>query len=410
MKIILSHPTGNANSRATAEGFLKAGILSRFYTSIAVFPGSFLYRLGKISCLSDIRRRSYNPILKQYTKVYRWYEIGRMISMKIGFSSLVEHDKGVFCVASVYRHLDGKIANNLFSQLKRDVDSIYAYSDSAMLSFSEAKKYGVKCFYDLSTGYWRSFHKLLSEEKDRYPLWEDTFSGFKDSKKKLREKDIEISLADVIIVASKFTADTLKEYPGQLPPIKIVPYGFPSVNLQLRNYDSFDSGRKMKLLFVGKLTQVKGLADVFEAIRGLENRVQLTLVGPMNDNKELKRELSKHTYLGTLPHSEVLRVMRNHDILLFPTLFDGFGMVMTEAMSQGTPVIASDRSAAPDLIEHEKNGWIIPAGSVSSLREVINKLLVTPAMIETVGKAAFETAKKRPWSVYQQELIEAIKW
>lgn len=409
MKIILSHPTGNANSRATAEGLIKAGLLNCFYTSVAVFPGSLLHKLGGLPLLSLVRRRVYNPILEQYTKTNYRYELGRMISMKMKLNRFIEHDESIFSVASVYEHLDKKIAMDLPALSQKGVDSIYAYSDSAMYSFTEAKRCGVKCFYDLSTGYWRAFHKLLSEEKDRYPHWSDTFSGFKDSEKKLERKDKEIALADMIIVASRFTAETLKEYPGKLPPIKIVPYGFPPVENENRAYDDFKNNRKLKLLFVGKLTQPKGLADVFEAIRGLKDKVQLTLVGSMNNNEALKNEISEHTYLGTLPHNEVLKVMREHDILLFPSLFDGFGMVMTEAMSQGTPVIASDRSAAPDLIEHGKNGWLIPSGSVTSLRRIIEELSITPSNIIEVGKAAMETAKRRPWSIYQKELIDAIR-
>ncbi|MBD8389760.1 glycosyltransferase family 4 protein [Dysgonomonas sp. BGC7] len=409
MKIILSHPTGNANSRATAEGFIEAGLLSYFYTTIAVFPETLLHKLGKLPFLSLIQRRMYNPVLRQYTKTYCRYELGRMISMKMKLNKLIEHDEDPFSVASVYKHLDKKIATDLPALALKGADSIYAYSDGAMYSFIEAKKCGVKCFYDLSTGYWRAFHKLLSEEKERYPQWSDTFSGFKDSKEKLERKDREIALADMIIVASRFTAETLKEYPGKLPPIKIVPYGFPPIEKENRVYDDFKDNRKLKLLFVGKLTQPKGLADVFEAIRELKDKVQLTLVGSMTDNEALKNEISEHTYLGTLPHKEVLKVMREHDILLFPSLFDGFGMVMTEAMSQGTPVIASDRSAAPDLIEHGKNGWLIPSGSVISLSRIIEELSATPSNIIEVGKAAMETARKRPWSMYQKELIDAIR-
>ena len=66
-----------------------------------------------------------------------------------------------------------------------------------------------------------------------------------------------------------------------------------------------------------------------------------------------------HNYLGPMPHDKVLQEMRKADVFIFPSLFEGFGMVITEAMSQGTPVIATDRTCAVDLIKNGENGWVI---------------------------------------------------
>ena len=100
--------------------------------------------------------------------------------------------------------------------------------------------------------------------------------------------------------------------------------------------------------------------------------------------------------------------MQEHDVLLFPSLFEGFGLVITEAMSQGTPVITTDRTAGPDLIDHGENGWIVEAGSTLALKTCIEQLIEKPETIVKVGKAAIETARKRPWEVYGKELAEAI--
>ena len=51
--------------------------------------------------------------------------------------------------------------------------------------------------------------------------------------------------------------------------------------------------------------------------------------------------------------------MREHDVFVFPSLFEGFGLVITESMSQGTPVITTDRTAGPDLIKNDENGWLL---------------------------------------------------
>ena len=88
MKLILSHPTANANVRATAEGLLQADLLSDFYTSVASFPGTLLDRLGSISLFSEIRRRRFNSNLQPFTKVATLARVGRILASKAGFTSI----------------------------------------------------------------------------------------------------------------------------------------------------------------------------------------------------------------------------------------------------------------------------------------------------------------------------------
>ena len=119
--------------------------------------------------------------------------------------------------------------------------------------------------------------------------------------------------------------------------------------------------------------------------------------------------LARHRWIPSLPHADILRIMQAHDVLVFPSLFEGFGLVITEAMSQGTPVITTDRTAGPDLIEHGRNGWLVEAGSTTALQAAIEELLRRPESIAEAGRAAQETARRRPWAVYGQELAAALK-
>src|ERR1700759_2893566 len=264
MKVILSHPMGNANVRAAADGLLEANLLYEFYTSVASFPGTLLDRLGGFAPFSEIRRRRFNSNLEPLTRVYPLREMGRILSTKAGMSGLVRHETGYFSLDSVYMNLDKKVASRLKKITKKEVGAVYNYEDGGLNSFAEAKHSGFKCFYDLPIGYWRAALKLLEPEKQRWPEWAGTLTNFEDSDLKLKRKDKELGLADVILVASTFTADTLREYPGTLAPVEIIPYGFPPVFTN-RKYTSI-SNRPLKLLFVGGLTQRKGIADLFAGV------------------------------------------------------------------------------------------------------------------------------------------------
>jgi len=77
-------------------------------------------------------------------------------------------------------------------------------------------------------------------------------------------------------------------------------------------------------------------------------------------------------------------------------------------MSQGVPVITTDRTAGPDIIKDEENGWIVPAGSSKAIKEVFTKILEKPEILEKFGLAAQQKAQTRPWPVYGQEMAEAL--
>lgn len=405
--IIISHPFGNANVRAAVEGLADADMLSEFHTAMASFPGSTLDRLGGIKQLSEIRRRQFEPRLQPFTRTWPWLELGRVLSLKAGLASLIKHETGIFSVDAVFRNFDRRLTARLLKAAK-EVNAVYAYEDGAMFTFREAKRLGLKCLYDLPIGYWRTSHRLLGLEKERWPEWGNTMNSLRSSQVKLSRKDEELQLADRIFVASSFTAKTLEDYPGKLAPVEVIPYGFPTVSGG-REYEKI-SGRPLRLLFVGGLSQRKGIADMFAAVEQLGDTVSLTVVGRKvtEDCAPLNAALSKHKWIPSLPHAEILKIMSAHDVLLFPSLFEGFGLVITEAMSQGTPVITTDRTAGPDLITNGENGWLMEAGSVRSLYDTIAELLKNPDRIATAGLAAMEKARSRPWQVYGKELATAI--
>jgi glycosyltransferase involved in cell wall biosynthesis len=122
----------------------------------------------------------------------------------------------------------------------------------------------------------------------------------------------------------------------------------------------------------------------------------------------LDQELRRHRWVRTLPHPQILEEMRAHDVLVFPSLFEGFGLVITEAMSQGTPVITTERTAGPDLITHGKDGWLIPAGSTEALIKQLEELIRNPEIVRAVSINARQTAAARPWAIYGRDLLSAV--
>jgi glycosyltransferase involved in cell wall biosynthesis len=404
--VLLSHPTGNANVRAALNGFNEAKMLFEFDTTIASFPGTWLHNLSHLKPFAEIGRRNFDIALKTKTKTYPWYEIARLVSLKAKLKSLTKHEAGVFCIDSIYKQHDLFVSKRI-GQLGSKISSVYAYEDGCLQTFQQARSMGIICSYDLPIGYWRTSHKILEEEKKRWPQWAATLVGVKNSSVKLARKDEELALADEIYVASSFTAKTLNDYPGSLKNVHVVPYGFPPVTPS-RDYSI--KRRPLKILFVGGLSQRKGIADLFEVTKQLKGSVSLTVVGhkPSQSCDALNNALATCNYISSLPHHQILKLMREHDVLVFPSVFEGFGLVVTEAMSQGTPVVTTYNTCGADLIDNGKNGWLINAGSTEQLKKSLEQLLENPDHIASNGLLAMETASKRPWHLYGEQLSQVV--
>lgn len=401
-QIIISHPNGNANTRHAILGLKKSGQLLWFFTCIAVFKDSWLYVISHIPVLKELQRRMFDTSLRSKTKTFPIKELSRLIARKVSFF------KGC-TIDEVYHDLDSKVAKYIHKHIE-SVDAVYAYDEGAYISFKQAHKDRIKCLFDLPIIHWRTYQRLLENEKSKNPGWANILGVFSDSKDKLLRKDEELKMADAIFVASSFTKQSiLQDFPYEVKsPIYVIPYGFPNI-FEQRMYESTEN-RKLKFLYVGRLSQSKGLSYLFEAIKPFKADIELTIVGvKIGHNENLEQNLKEHTYISYLQHDKVLELMRTQDVFIFPSLFEGFGMVVTEAMSQGTPVIATDKTCAVDFIQHGLNGWIVESASTHSLSNAIKEVLANKDNLEIIGRAAMKTAAQRPWRKYEEELAENIR-
>jgi glycosyltransferase involved in cell wall biosynthesis len=99
---------------------------------------------------------------------------------------------------------------------------------------------------------------------------------------------------------------------------------------------------------------------------------------------------------------------RAADALVFPTLCDGFGMVATEAWSQGLPVITTDRAGAADLLRPQRNGLLIQAGKADAIREALAWAMDHRGALRDMRVDALATAEQWQWQDYRSALVQAI--
>lgn len=405
--ILFSHPTGNANVRHAALGLHRAGVLGEFWTCVQYRETPFLRRVVPGSLARQLRRRVFPSELAGVMRSSPLRELGRMLAPRAGLRSLVRHEQGPLSVDAVYRSLDRKVSQRLADPR---FQGVYAYEDGAEKSFQIAAQLGKACIYDLPIGYWRAARKILQEEAEREPEWAGTLNGNLDSAEKTARKDAELRRANLVLVASSFTLRTLDQAPDFQGSVMMIPYGAPRlemagpVALRSRNTST------LRALFVGSLGQRKGLSYLFRAVETLGSSVELTVIGarPLNPCAALDRALKSVRWIPSCSHHDVLVEMAANDVLIFPSLFEGFGLVLLEAMAMGLPVITTNHTAGPDLITDGVEGFIIPIRSTEAITEKLDLLRREPDLRATMADQARKRARDFTWEQYGRTVAERV--
>jgi glycosyltransferase involved in cell wall biosynthesis len=285
------------------------------------------------------------------------------------------------------------------------VDVAYAYEDAALATFERARKRGIPRIWDLPAPHYRTRERVWREEPGRWPGAAREGASL-EPEWKLKRKDGELALATGVIVASSYTMSSLREA-GYGARAAIIPYGFP-----LRQFPPKDRARDQPftVLAVGSLSLAKGTPYLLEAWRRADVQGRLRLVGPLRLARTfMDRYAGRFEHVPHVPRALLGSEYRQADLLVFPTLGDGFGLVMQEAMCSGTPVLATPCSGAPECITTGNEGWIVPERSVDALTERIREAALDRDRLDAMGRAARSRAEHWTWAHAGAALADAVE-
>lgn len=404
--VILSHPTGNANVAAVAAALEQEKLLSAYFTCIHWRADAPFARLvpGGLRRTLDRRARIQIPSARIHTRPAR--ELMRNLLLRSGKKKLATGEDQPFSIDAVYRDLDRHVARRLKNF--PGAQAVYAYEDGALEQFRAARQRGLHCIYDLPIGYWRAGRAIAAEEAERRPEWASTLNALADGPGKCARKDEELELADTVMVASSFTRSTLEAYPGRAKNAVVIPYGTPTLNAEPR--DITDRNQPLRVLFVGSLSQRKGISYLFDAVGQLGGSVKLTIIGrKVGHSALLDQQCEAHRWIPSLAHDEILREMRNHDVFVFPSLFEGFGLVIGEALSQGLPVITTPHTGGPDILRDGEDSFIVPIRDADAIAARLTDLHEDRERLKRMSDAALAQAQTLTWAGYQRRIVEAVR-
>jgi colanic acid/amylovoran biosynthesis glycosyltransferase len=160
-----------------------------------------------------------------------------------------------------------------------------------------------------------------------------------------------------------------------------------------------------RLVCVGRLAEQKGQLLILEALAGLAGEgveVELVLAGdgPLRPTVEARlRELGldgRVRITGWISNATVREELLAARVLLLPSFAEGLPVVLMEALALGRPAITTYVAGIPELVEHGRSGWLIPAGSVDAMKRAIREALATTVEdLTRMGRAGAEAAAQR---------------
>ena len=253
--IVLAHPTGNANVRAVLEALEHAGLLARFVTTLGWSEISYPDLAAKIR--GKLRRNYALPADK--IDIHPFREVVRLVAGSLRVSRLTETESAWASIDQVWQSLDREAARRLrHGEYGSEVRAVYAYEDCGKELFATGEELGLKRIYDLPIAYWETAQRLLREEAARYPDWEPTLGGTRDSEAKLSRKTRELALAQLIVCPSRFVLESLPAETREKKRTLVAPFGSPVIHL---TKDGKRHNGPLRVLFAGALTQRKGLSS-----------------------------------------------------------------------------------------------------------------------------------------------------
>ena len=177
---------------------------------------------------------------------------------------------------------------------------------------------------------------------------------------------------------------------------KLFPFGYfiPTSTKTLRSARRVRDPHELRVVFVGSLIRRKGLDTLVETMHLLHSRkseITLDIFGPGDPNL-FSLNQNNIRYCGQIPFGSTQEVVADYDLLVLPSLYDGWGVVVNEALCAGVPVICSDRVGAGVLINRFHAGMTFKSSDALGLANCLSMLATEQSLLEGMQQATTKAA------------------
>lgn len=389
----------NTNVREAARALADAGLLAELHTSVAIGPrvsraASIVPRVSRL-----VERRRAPVGTEGLTRAHPAYELRRVAARRLPAAGRLLGDPSLHGMYSAFDRITAR-------RVREGITAVLAYEDGAEATFAAAERLGMPCIYDLPIPYWRTTHALLEAEAEANPAWAPLLGALTDPRSALERKESELAAADVVLTASTLSTRSVRQERPDARLVQIT-YGCPDPAADIRP----STGGPLRVLYVGSLTQRKGLSYVFDAMSTVGPAASLTVVGggAPAPSAVLDEALAAHRHIRVVPHQFMASVMREHDVLVLPSIVEGFGLVINEALAQGLPVVATDRTGAVDLYGPDAADWLVPVASSEAIAARLAAWAGDTDGLNQAKLVALDIARRHTWATYRNSLLQTVR-
>jgi len=223
-----------------------------------------------------------------------------------------------------------------------------------------------------------------------HSVFDPLYENYKHAAKRLYhramvKKNIERSfaLADRIVTVSHFSAQRIAESFGRSD-VRVIHNGVDESFFRPAPEEAPGSGQAVRLLFVGNRTARKGFDLLAPVMARLGPGFVLEYTSGLRTSTETPRHPSMRP-LGRLGLAELLAAYQRCDIFLFPSRLEGFGYPVAEAMACGKPVVCTNYSSLPELVEDGLGGYLCPLDDIDAFADRIQRLADDPDLRGKMG-------------------------
>lgn len=289
-------------------------------------------------------------------------------------------------------------------ELAHDNSDIHYFEVPGLLrSFNTSKRLGKMTAVVGGTELATQVPERLRREAQQFGVEISISDGHKENADRRKET---ITRADRLVVLSNFVKDSYLRAGVDEDRIRVItqavdPDAYPAK--ETYQPDPF------RALFVGSVNLLKGVPYLLQAWGelgwGNDEDAELQLCG--NITSEIESVLDRYNFgnISTPGWVDPKPYYQEATVLAFPSLTEGFAKVILEAMSTGTPVIVSENSGAPDIIEDGREGFVVPTRDSNALAEKLQYFRDNPSEVERMGRNARETAEQYTWDRFVDEVI-----
>jgi len=295
-------------------------------------------------------------------------------------------------VTQQWEHLTATTFGNWVAKSLPECDAYVGLSGSSLPAGKKAHQQGVAYICDRGSAHIRVQDQLLREE---HTLWDMPFAGI--DPRTIEREETEYAEADLITVPSIFAYRSFIEQGISAEKLRLLPYGVNVSRFQPVEEPATD---RFDVLFVGAMSLQKGIQYLVQAYQKINHpNKSLTFVGAPSE--ELIQMLKMRNLwpedakvLGHAPQTELKHIMSCSHVLVLPSVQDGFGMVMAQAMACACPVIASRNTGGEDLLTDGDEGYIVPIRDVNALAERLQQLADKPEQRAAMAKRALTRVQR----------------